>query len=334
LPAWVAARFGGLAAGAPNPAKAGPPPDAATSPAPMVWIDPAAPELIALEARLVEFLESRRGTGLDGKLERINCPQAIALWEKEHAAMSSRIARGWREAIPEATRAWLDTPHGRFVEFIADGPRLREEMAFESYVMRHCLGQFADRQALTGGYGQRYAQAIETRGLRLFSFRDSSGQPHITISVTVAAGGRLDVEQVKGKQNRPPIERYLDDVIACLDALGTSDATPPDCVAVGIVRTPAGWRRIEAIDDAGTQARLVARYPQLFPRLAAPTPAVEWLVAARHPDMLAAHPPRAASVRYATRAVGAPGVPDAPARFQTEGVEWPGHVPPPAGPTH
>ncbi len=344
LPAWVAARFrdarpvrdahgerddrGDVADPEAMAAAEHPP-----ALAPVVWVDPGDPALVALEAKLVEFLESRRGTGLDGKLDRINCPQALALWEKEHAAMSARIARGWRESVPEASRPWLVTPNGRFVEFVADSPRLRDEMAFESYVMRHCLGQFSSRRALTGGYGERYAESIEAGRLRVFSFRDAGGQPHVTIGVTVRANGLLDVDQVKGKQNRPPVARYLDDVLACLDALGTSDVTPPDCIGIGIVRTPAGWRRIEAVGDAGTQAMLVARYPELFPRLVSPTPAVEWLVAARHPELLAARAPRAASVRYAARAAlgGATAdAADAPARYATEGVEWPGYVPTPA----
>ncbi|MGU7775421.1 hypothetical protein ACV229_35280 [Burkholderia sp. MR1-5-21] len=323
-PAWVVKRFGPAA-------KAG---GAAAGDdlAPVVWVDPAGPPLLALEAKLVEFLESRKGTGLDGKLDRINCPQALAQWEREHAEMEARIARGWRESQPDALREWLDTANGRFVEFLPDSALLRDEMAFESYVMRHCLGQFADRRALTGGYGERYAQAIEARKLRLLSFRDPNGQPHITVSVAVRADGGLDVDQVKGKQNRPPIERYIDDVLACLNVLCTSDHTPPDCVAIGVVHTPSGWQRIEDVTDAASQARLVGRYPQLFGRLAAPTPTVEWLVAARQPELLSARSPRSASVRYAVRAVLAPAAPNAgpaasdtaPAAFATEDVRWPG----------
>jgi hypothetical protein len=309
VPAWVHARLC-------TPSKA-----TGAVPAPVVWVDPAAPQLLALEARLVEFLESRTGTSLEGKLDRINCPQALALWEKEHARIAARIERGWRESAPDALVAVLTTPNGRFVEFRHDSALLRAEMAFETYVMRHCLGQFADRQALTGGYGERYAQALETQRLRLVSFRDQLGQPHITISLIVRTGGKPEVEQVKGKQNRPPIARYVDDLLAGLNALDTNDATPPDCVAIGIVRTESGWCRIEDVKDAASQAKLVGRYPQLFSRLTAPTPTVEWLVAARQPELLrgskAAQTP---SVRYAVRE----GVPDREAGFCTEGVSWPG----------
>ncbi|MFJ1253502.1 hypothetical protein [Cupriavidus sp. CuC1] len=313
MPEWVAARFGASAK-----ASSG---EAATPPAPVVWVDPVEPRLLALEARLVEFLTSRKGTALDGKLDRVTCPQALALWDREHAEMATRIERGWRQSQPEALRTLLSTPNGAFVELLPDSALLRAEMAFESYVMRHCLGQFSDRRALSGGYGERYAEAVAQQRLRLLSLRDASGQPHITISVHVLANGALAVDQVKGKQNRPPIARYVEDVLACLNALGTDEETPDDCIAIGVVRTPAGWARIEDVTEATTQTRLVARYPQLFVRLSAPTPMVEWLVAARQPGLLAERSPRAASVRYATRPTADPhGGEEVVA---TEGVPWP-----------
>jgi hypothetical protein len=315
LPAWVVTRFGKAPEQRNEPAVA--------ALAPVVWIDPAEPTLLALEARLLEFLESRAGTSLAGKLDRINCPQALALWESEHAEMAARIERGWRESRPEAVRTFLDLPNGRFVELRHDSALLRAEMAYESYAMRHCLGQFVDRQALTGGYGDRYAQAIEAQRMRLFSFRDASGQPHVTISVIAHEDASLEVEQVKGKQNRPPIARYVPEVVVCLDALGTNDVMPPDCVAIGVVRTPAGWAHIDDVQDGATQARLVARHPTLFAHLAAPTPAVEWLVAARAPQLLQARAPRAAAVRYAVRRLDGAAA-DEQAPFATEGVAWPG----------
>lgn len=313
LPAWVHARFG-------TPQKT-----SADTAVQVVWVDPAAPALLELEARLVEFLESRTGTSLEGKLARINCPQALALWETEHARIAARLERGWRESQPDALIELLSTPNGRFVEFRHDCAQLRAEMAFETYVMRHCLGQFADRQALTGGYGERYAEAIEAKRLRLVSFRDMQGQPHMTISLIVRADGKLEVEQVKGKQNRPPIARYRDDLLACLNVLDTNDETPPDCAAIGIVRTESDWRHITDVTEAASQARLISRYPQLFMRLAAPTPMVEWLVAARQPDLLRGErTARTPSVRYAVRGGRHAGK---PAAFYTEEVSWPGLAP-------
>ncbi|MCS6474589.1 hypothetical protein NX871_32615, partial [Burkholderia thailandensis] len=117
VPAWVVARFGGAAdtrGGQPGAALA-----------PVVWVDPAEPSLLALEARVVEFLESRVGTSLAGKLDRINCPQALALWEEEHARIAARVERGWRESRPEAVRTLLELPGGRVVEVLPGSPPLR-----------------------------------------------------------------------------------------------------------------------------------------------------------------------------------------------------------------
>ncbi|WP_433886397.1 hypothetical protein [Pseudomonas vranovensis] len=297
--------------------------------APLVWIDPQQAPLLAEEALLVEFLTSRQGTALAGKLDRINCPQALALWHKEHAQMAARVEQGWRQSQPEALLTRVTTAEHVLQELRPESPLLRAEMAFESYVMRHCLGQFADRRALTGGYGERYAEAVEQRRMRVLSFRDGQGQPHITISLIVQADGTLTVEQVKGKQNRPPVERYYQDLLQCLNALGTDQQTPADCIAIGIVRTDAGWQQIEEVSDPTAQTRLVARYPQLYERLEAPSAMVEWLVAGRQPQQFLQAAPQAVSVKYATRHIlskRAERQLNDPL-YQTEGVPWPDMTP-------
>jgi hypothetical protein len=268
---------------------------------PLVWIDPSQAGILSLENRLLEFLRARTGTRLEGKLQRITCPQALALWEREHADIATRIAKGWRQSQPDAIAPLLDTTNGRFIEFRADSALLRAEMAFESYVMRHCLGQFADRHALTGGYGEQYAEAIERGKLRLFSFRDAGGQPHITLSAVVREHGRVQIDQIKGKQNRPPIARYVEDVLACLNALNTTTTTPADAIQIGVVHDGAGWARIEAVADAQAQARLVAHHPQLYPRLAQPGAMAQWLVLARQPELLNDEPLHSAALRFILR---------------------------------
>jgi hypothetical protein len=341
LPEWVAARFNAPAA---SPAAAKSQENKADAPVvPLVWVNPDEAPLRTLEARLVEFLNSRQGTPLEGKLNRVNCPQALALWEKEHAEMAAKIERGWRQSQPEALRPFLATPNGAFVEFCPDAAQLRAEMAFESYTMRHCLGQFADRQALTGGYGESYAKAIEAGELRLLSFRDAGGQPHMTISIVVRADGKWQVDQVKGKQNRPPVERYIDDLLACLNQLeingktaagaggdadrGAEEETPDDCIRVGVARAPEGWRRIGQMRDAAAQTALVARYPSLFRHLSSPAPMVEWLIAARSPELFAQKPPLSAALRYVLQGgengVGQDGA-ESGEVFATEDIVWPG----------
>ncbi|WP_417066701.1 PcfJ domain-containing protein [Niveibacterium terrae] len=292
--------------------------------APLVWLDPAEPAALLLEARLVEFLSSRQGTSLDGKLARINCPQALSLWEKEHDQMQARLDRGWRQSDERALRTLLEVPEGRFVEFLADSPLLRAEMAYESYLMRHCVGQFSNRKALTGGYGEQYAQAIEQGKLRIISLRDRNGQPHITISLTMRGNAAPRVDQVKGKQNRPPISRYVDALIRVLNLIGTDMETPNDCLNIGIVRTETGWQRLEEIADPLVQARFVSRYPHTFSMLRSPGALAQWITAARQPAVLDGQDLGSAALRYALR--GRPET-ESPPRFFTNDVPWPGYEP-------
>lgn len=251
------------------------------------WLDPAGPALLALEERLLEFLHTRAGTALEGKLARINCPQALALWAMEHAAFEAKTTAGWRDHQPEAITVRMTTEHGMFVEFVADSPLLRAEMAYESQMMRHCLGQFAQRRALSGGYGERYASECEAGRMRLFSFRTGQQQPHITLNAIATADGHWRIDQIKGKQNRPPVAKYRDAVRDFLNSLDTDDSTPDDAIGIGLLRTRSGWQAAADIVDPLEQVRIVYRHPQLVRELPRPAPLVQWLVAARHPQHLA-----------------------------------------------
>lgn len=268
LPAWLAERFRRTAA------------------APLWWIDPDGEQLLALEGRLVEFLGSRRGTPLEGKLMRVNAPQALALWAADHAAIEAQASRGWREHAPQAVRLLWQGRRGMFVELLGNSPALRGEMAFESQAMRHCLGQFSNRRALTGGYGEHYASACETGRLRLFSYRTGQHQPRITISAHAAADGVLRIDQIKGKQNRPPLERYRDELQDFLNTLRTSEHTPADAAAMALVRTGEGWRHASELHAPAEQLRAIHAHPALVRKLPQVAPCVQWLVAARAPGLL------------------------------------------------
>ena len=270
LPAWVRRRF---------EAKA-------ESQAALWWIAPASEALLALEARLVEFLNSRQGTSLAGKLMRVNCAQALALWAAEHAAFAARAAAGLRGHHPQAVRGLWQGKHGIFFELLPESPLLRAEMAYESQLMQHCLGQFADRRELTGGYGEHYAEDCEQGHLRLFSYRNSSAHPHITISASVSADGQLTIDQIKGKQNRPPVERYHDDLLGFLNSLPCTGATPEDARRIGIVRLGERWDFVHNISDAGEQLQLAHRHPEFIRHYRQPAMLVQWLVAGRQPELL------------------------------------------------
>lgn len=287
VPPWALARLGEA------PARPGSMPEI-----PLWWIDPEADAVLALEARLVEFLLSREGTSLQGKLQRVTAPQALALWEEEHAAYEAKAAAGWREHLPEAVALAWQGEQGHFIEFRPDSEHLRAEMAYESQMMRHCLGQFANRRSLAGGYGEHYAKACEEGRLRLFSYRTASQVPHITISAHVREDGRLAIDQIKGKQNRPPVERYQGEVLALLNQLPTCEEAPADALQMGIVRTAQGWCTVRDVVREEDQVRLVQARPALVRELPAPSPLVQWLVAARDPALLQGLP-LAASVATA-----------------------------------
>lgn len=250
------------------------------------WLEPASTPLLALEARLLEFLHSRLGGALEGKLERINCPQAIAQSAAEHAAFEAKTTAGWREHQPEAITPRLTTELGLFVELRSDSPLLRAEMAYESQIMRHCLGQFSQRRALTGGYGEQYASECEAGRLRLFSFRTGHQHPHITISAALTVNGVWRIDQIKGKQNRPPIARYRDVVRDFLNSLDTDETTPDDAIAIGLLRTTRGWQAAADVVDPREQLHITHRHPTLVRELVRPAPLVQWLIAARQPALL------------------------------------------------
>jgi len=300
VPAWALARLGDA------PARHAP-----GAETPLWWIDPEAEAVLALEARLVEFLMSRDGTALQGKLQRVTAPQALALWAEEHAAYEAKAAAGWREHQSEAVALAWQGEQGHFVEFRPDSAQLRAEMAYESQMMRHCLGQFASRRSLVGGYGEHYAKACEEGRMRLFSYRTASHVPHITISAHVREDGRLAIDQIKGKQNRPPIERYQGEVLALLNQLATCEDAPPDALQMGIVRTSQGWCAVRDVALEADQLRLVQARPALVRELPTPSPLVQWLVAARDPALLQGLP-LAASVAAALDAAGAQATQRAP----------------------
>jgi len=275
------------------------------------WIMPDCPPLLEMEGRLLEFLQSRQGTALEGKLQRINCPQALARWTLEHLEFEQRRASGLLEHQPEAVISLLPSGQGIFVEFNRHSDKLRLEMAYESQMMQHCLGQFADKKALTGGYGGHYAEDCEQGELRLFSYRTGHMQPHITLSARCQKDGQLRIDQIKGKQNQPPIARYWQDVLRLLNFLETDEQTPPDALAIGLVRLPEAlredgqkpaWCFASTLSSEAEQLWLLAQYPALLEPQTLRSPLAQWLLLARKdkvPDSLPAQMPASLGIKQA-----------------------------------
>ena len=267
-----------------------------SGPARSCWyLDPEHLLLIERERVLVEFLRSRRGTRLEQKLQRINCFMALSMWEQEHQRMQSRRSKGWVPSSGLALREVLRTPKGVIFEFDGQHAALREEMAYESYHMQHCLGQFASLKKLSGGYGEQYAQAVQDGRLRLFTLRSAGNLPHVTISLSVGADG-LRVDQIKGKQNRHPIRKYADDVLQFLRAVPPRGERHPDCEGMGLVFEPdtttqdsstGQWKFVTDVADANYLLSVMSANFHLAEHFEQPSPALQWLLLRIAPGELA-----------------------------------------------
>ena len=272
-------------------------PRAGAAPRTCCYIDPDHLLLIERERVLVEFLRSRRGTRLAQKLQRITCFMALTMWEQEHQRMQTRRSKGWVPSSGLALREVLRTPNGTVFEFDGSHAALREEMAYESYHMQHCLGQFASLKKLSGGYGEQYAQAAQEGRLRLFTLRSAGNLPHVTISLTVHADG-LRVDQVKGKQNRHPVRKYADDVLQFLRAVPPRGERHADCEGMGLVFEPdaaappdgraAGqWKFVTEVADAGFLLSVMSANFHLIEHFERPPAALQWLLLRIAPQELA-----------------------------------------------
>lgn len=147
------------------------------------------------------------------KIDRYSFEQADQAQRQWHTRIAKR-AKEPRAATVEGAEKVLDL--GAYAWW-----RLDQKCALkgEGDVMGHCVG----------GYGDR----VESGTTRIFSLRDNKGRSHVTVEATVARDpyrpytdrNKPDaktwaIEQVKGKGNDAPVDRYHAAVQALVDALG------------------------------------------------------------------------------------------------------------------
>lgn len=264
----------------------------------MIYIDPEHHLLRDRETRMVEFFNARLDTRLAGKFHRVSFTAADAAWSKDHERMQRRSRRGWWPSQAHALSEVVATAHGRFVELQATGHALRAEMAYESFHMQHCLGQFADHERLVGGYGEQYARSCEQGRARLFSLRDGSNRPHVTVSL-VEDLGEWSLDQIKGKQNTTPDAKYAPDVLCLLNVLRPRDAGSFDSLRLGLVaqseadevnQTPqpdrVAYVNLGELRDAARRHALLGAFPHLLGQCPRPDPLSQWLSLAGGGDIL------------------------------------------------
>ena len=96
----------------------------------------------------------------------------------------------------ENLRFVMNTPHGSWYQLMS-----QKALEREGSLMSHCVGAGSYRVA-----GPKPTAII-------YSMRDANNEPHITVEL----GVDRTLKQVKGKQNRPPIGKYVPDVVSFLN---------------------------------------------------------------------------------------------------------------------
>ncbi|AHG20357.1 hypothetical protein Z042_12480 [Chania multitudinisentens RB-25] len=253
---------------------------------PIYYLNPNHLQLLQKEQILVEFLSSRLDDNpLSRKLQRITCSQALAMWQAEHEKMQrARRAKGWSPNSGLGLKEVLQVTNGAIFEFIAHHSALREEMAYESRHMQHCVGHFASNRDFSGGYGEFYAEKVETGQLRLFTLRSQGNMPHVTIALDVD-NQQLKINQIKGKQNRYPIRKYAEDVLRLLQLLQPLPERHPDCEGMGVVyerdkEQPKndGWKFISEVQQLDFLLSVMNNNFHLIEHFAHPPAILQWLL--------------------------------------------------------
>lgn len=255
------------------------------------YLDPNHPKLRELESKLAEYLNTLVGSNEEHKFPRYTVAQVLEKWQRAHNKQYKKQAKGWCETDGSAVREVFAVGDYRFVEFIGSGRRLRAEMSNESFYMQHCVGRFENLETLSGGYGEQYAQAIEDGRLRVFSLRDALGQPHATLSFElgydkVTGRDSIRIEQIKGKQNKPPIARYVPVVIELLNYLGINDLGHYDCHMMGVFLDKGKACYVTDIQDPEKLFQAISVHPQLILQLPEVTPALRWAALRCHPGLI------------------------------------------------
>lgn len=228
-----------------------------------------------------EFLSSRHERVIH-KFPRMTVPQVLAKWKEEHERFTRR-QKVYKETSSEGLLEVFRYEAFRFVKFDATHQELSLEMARESALMQHCLGEFDNDVLGEGGYGAYYLKRMQNTEIELYSLRDEQNMPHVTIALDKQEG-KLILSQIKGKQNISPVSRYIPACVAFLNFLKVVYAYHADTLSMGVVYLEGRSQRIEEIEDERTQQFLVAYDTQLIERLKKPSKATQWLATLRKPN--------------------------------------------------
>jgi len=182
--------------------------------------------------------------------------------------------------LPSFDIAQLPSLH--VVKFLPHHKELALEMARESALMQHCLGEFDNVEKAEGGYGSYYYGLIQREEITLYSLRDEKNMPHATISVN-SKHGRHWLDQIKGKQNLAPVARYIPASVAFFNHIGLQHKHHQDCLAMGVVFVKGKSEQLSNINDESMQQDLIAFNPSFISQLPNPSKSSLWLATLRDP---------------------------------------------------
>jgi hypothetical protein len=148
---------------------------------------------------MLDWLVVQRVNGVRLNLDRLSFAQALEHAEQWHREMAERNARQADQGddIKGLVEVMKFKDDFRWVQL-----KSAKALKREGTLMQHCVGE--------GGY----TGAVKSGRTRIYSLRDPQNQPHCTIEVE-----SRQVNQVKGKQNKAPVEKYVAYVRVFLQAL-------------------------------------------------------------------------------------------------------------------
>jgi len=228
----------------------------------------------------VEFLSSRNKK-ISHKFPRMTVEHVMEKSRQEHLRLQERQRR-FIETSGEALERVFEFENLHVVKFLPHHKELSLEMARESALMQHCLGEFDNVQKAEGGYGSYYYGLIQNEDISLYSLRDAKNMPHATISINYKRGEAW-LDQIKGKQNKAPVARYIPASVAFFNHLKLKQNYHTDCLAMGVVFVKGRSEQLSLIVDESMQQHLIAYEPSFIHQLPKPSKSSLWLASLRQP---------------------------------------------------
>ena len=249
-----------------------------------VYIDLKHHKFQELLEKCSEFLSSRP-KNIYHKFPRFTVEHVLKKWKDEHEKFL-RKEKIYKETSRDGLRIVFSFEDLHIVKFDHMHHELSLEMARESALMQHCLGEFENDEEGTGGYGEYYYKLIKEKEIELYSLRDAKNMPHATIAL-FEKDGTLWLDQIKGKQNVAPVARYVPACVSFFNTLGVHYNYHSDTLRMGVVCVDGQSKKIQEICDERTQQFLVAYDAQYIEFLPNPSTATKWLASLREPKIVA-----------------------------------------------